>query len=350
MTQSNSRIYRLGEIVESLGGKLIGTPDLEIRRIATLENAGPGDLSFLSHPRYRRQLRSTRAGAVILKQADRSATNLPRILCDDPYLYFARVARLLSAPKRPAPGVHPHTVVEPGAIVAASATVGPWCHIGRDARVGERVVVEAGCAIGEEVEVGEDSHLHPSVTIYAHCRIGRRAVIHSGAVIGADGFGMALDEGRWLKIPQTGRAIIGDDVEIGANTTIDRGALDDTVVEDGVKLDNQIQIGHNVRIGAHTAMAGCVGIAGSTRIGRHCTVGGGALIVGHIDIADHVNISAATLVTKSIARAGTYTGVFPIAAHREWAKTAAHLRGLERWAERIHELERQLSKRGKRKR
>lgn len=349
MTQSNSRTYRLGEIVESLGGKLIGTSDLEIRRIATLESAGPGDLSFLSHPRYRRQLRSTRAGAVILKQADRNATNLPRILCDDPYLYFARVARLLNAPTRPAPGVHPQAVVEPGAIVAASATVGPWCHIGRDARVGERVVVDAGCAVGEEAEIGEDSHLHPSVTIYPRCRIGKRAVIHSGAVIGADGFGMALDEGRWLKIPQTGRAIIGDDVEIGANTTIDRGALDDTVVEDGVKLDNQIQIGHNVRIGAHTAMAGCVGIAGSTRIGRHCTVGGGALIVGHIDIADHVNISAATLVTKSISRAGTYSGVFPIAAHREWAKTAAHLRSLDRWVGRIHELEQQFSKRGKRK-
>jgi UDP-3-O-[3-hydroxymyristoyl] glucosamine N-acyltransferase len=161
---------------------------------------------------------------------------------------------------------------------------------------------------------------------------------------------MALDEGRWLKIPQTGRAIVGDDVEIGANTTIDRGALDDTVVEDGVKLDNQIQIGHNVRIGAHTAMAGCVGIAGSTRIGRHCTVGGGALIVGHLDIADHVNISAATLVTKSIARAGTYSGVFPISGHREWAKTAAHLRGLDRLVGRIHELEKQFSKRGKRKR
>jgi len=350
VTQSNSRTYRLGEIVENLGGKLIGAPDLEIRRIATLESAGPGDLSFLSHPRYRPQLRSTRAGAVILKQADRNATNLPRILCDDPYLYFARVARLLNAPTRPAPGLHPQAVVERGAIVAASATVGPWCHIGREARIGERVVVEAGCAVGEEAEIGEDSHLHPSVTIYPRCRIGKRAVVHSGAVIGADGFGMALDEGRWLKIPQTGRAIIGDDVEIGANTTIDRGALDDTVVEDGVKLDNQIQIGHNVRIGAHTAMAGCVGIAGSTRIGRHCTVGGGALIVGHIDIADHVNISAATLVTKSIARAGTYTGVFPIAANREWAKTAAHLRDLDRWIERVHALEQQLSKRGKRKR
>jgi UDP-3-O-[3-hydroxymyristoyl] glucosamine N-acyltransferase len=350
VTQSHSRAYRLGEIVERFGGKLIGDPDLEIRRIATLESAGPGDLSFLSHPRYRRQLRSTRASAVILKQADRDATSLPRILCNDPYLYFARVAGLLNAPKRPAPGVHSQAVVEPGAIVAASAAVGPWCHIGRDARIGERVVVEAGCAVGEEVEIGEDSHLHPSVTIYPRCRIGRRAVIHSGVVIGADGFGMALDEGRWLKIPQTGRAIIGDDVEIGANTTIDRGALDDTVVEDGVKLDNQIQIGHNVRIGAHTAMAGCVGIAGSTRIGRHCTVGGGALIVGHIDIADHVNVSAATLVTKSIVRAGTYSGVFPIAAHREWAKTAAHLRGLDRLVGRIHELEKQLATRGKRKR
>lgn len=350
MTQPNPRAYRLGEIVERFGGRLIGDPDLEIGRIATLESAGPGDLSFLSHPGYRRQLQGTRAAAVILGRDDEDATALPRILCDDPYLYFARVARLLSTQTRPEPGVHSQAVVEQSAVVAESAAVGPWCHIGRNARVGERVVIEAGCAIGDEVEIGEGSHLHPSVTIYPRCRIGKRAVIHSGAVIGADGFGMALEKGRWLKIPQTGRVVMGDDVEIGANTTIDRGALDDTIVEDGVKLDNQIQVGHNVRIGAHTAMAGCVGIAGSARIGRHCTVGGGALIVGHIEIADHVNISAATLVTKSITRPGTYTAVFPMAEHREWTKIAAHLRGLERLAERIRKLEQGASKREKRKR
>jgi len=350
VTRPNPRAYRLGEIVERFGGNLIGDPDLPISRIATLESAGPGDLSFLSHPKYRPQLQSTRAAAVIVKESERDATDRPRIVCDDPYLYFARVARLLAPQIRPAAGVHPQAVVEPGAVVAASAAVGPWCHIGREARLGERVVIEAGCTLGDEVEIGEDSHLHASVTIYPRCRIGKRAVIHSGAVIGADGFGLALEEGRWLKIPQTGRVIVGDDVEIGANTTIDRGALDDTVIEDGVKLDNQIQIGHNVRIGAHTAMAGCVGVAGSARIGRHCTVGGAAMIHGHIEIADHVNISAATLVTKSITRPGTYTAMFPAAEHREWTRIVAHLRSLDRLAERVRELEREMSKREKRKR
>ncbi len=280
MTQSNSRTYRLGEIVARLGGELIGDPGAEIRRMATLESAGPGDLSFLSHPRYRRQLRGTRASAVILARDERDATALPRILCEDPYVYFARAAQLLSA--------------EP--------------------------------------------------------RIGKRAVIHSGAVIGADGFGMAPDGDRWIKIPQTGRVIIGDDVEIGANTTIDRGALDDTVIEDGVKLDNQIQIGHNVRVGAHTAMAGCVAVAGSTRIGRHCAIGGAARIIGHLEIADRVTISAAAVVTKSITRAGVYTGVLPSAPSREWARTVAHLRGLDRLVKRVRELERRLSEPRKKKR
>jgi UDP-3-O-[3-hydroxymyristoyl] glucosamine N-acyltransferase len=239
-------------------------------------------------------------------------------------------------------------VIEADAEIPASATVGPGCHIGRGARLGERVVIDASCTIGEGAAIGEDSRLGPSVTVYPHCVIGKRALIHAGAVIGADGFGMASDAGRWIKIPQTGRAVIGDDVEIGANTTIDRGALDDTVIEDGVKLDNQIQIGHNVRIGAHTAMAGCAAVAGSTRIGAHCAIGGAVRIIGHLTIADHVTISAAAVVTKSIARAGTYTGVLPSAPSREWAKTVAHLRGLDRLVKRIRELEKRLPAKRKR--
>jgi len=350
VTQSNSRTYRLGEIVARLGGELIGDPGAEIRRMATLESAGPGDLSFLSHPKYRRQLRATRASAVILARGERDATTLPRILCEDPYVYFARAAQLLSAEPRPAPGVHPRAVIEAGAIVPDSATVGAGCRIGRETRLGERVVIEAGCSIGDDAQIGEDSRLYPSVTIYPRCVIGKRAVIHSGAVIGADGFGMAPDGDRWIKIPQTGRVVIGDDVEIGANTTIDRGALDDTVIEDGVKLDNQIQIGHNVRVGAHTAMAGCVAIAGSTRIGRHCAIGGAARIIGHLEIADRVTISAAAVVTKSITRAGVYSGVLPSAPSREWARTVAHLRGLEQLVMRVRELEKRLSKPRKKKR
>jgi len=342
VTQSISRTYRLGEIVAKLGGELIGDPAAEILRIATLESAGPGDLCFLSHGRYRAHLRGTRASAVILAREERDATALPRILCDDPYAYYARAAQLFGSASRPAPGIHARAVVEAEAEIPVSATVGPGCHIGRGARLGERVVIDANCTIGEDAEIGENSRLGPSVTVYPRCVIGKRALIHAGVVIGADGFGMAPDAGRWIKIPQTGRAVIGDDVEIGANTTIDRGALDDTVIEDGVKLDNQIQIGHNVRVGAHTAMAGCAAVAGSTRIGRHCAIGGAARIIGHLTIADHVTISAATVVTKSITRQGTYTGVLPSAPSREWAKTVAHLKSLDRLIKRIRELEKRL--------
>jgi UDP-3-O-[3-hydroxymyristoyl] glucosamine N-acyltransferase len=344
-----SRTYRLGEIVAKLGGELVGDPDVEVRRFATLEGAEPGDLCFMSHARYRRQLRSTRASAVILAREERKATSLPRILCDDPYLYYARAAQLLSPEEQPAPGIHPNAVVEAGAEVPASATVGAFCHIGRGARLGERVLLGHNCTIGEEAQIGDDGRLGPSVTIYPRCAIGKRSVIHAGAVIGADGFGMAPEAGRWIKIPQTGRVVVGDDVEIGANTTIDRGALEDTVIEDGVKLDNQIQIGHNVRVGAHTVMAACVGVAGSTRIGRHCAIGGGARIWGHIEIADHVNISATAEVMKSITRAGTYTGVLPAAESREWAKMVAHLRGLDRLSKRVTGLEKRF-KPGTRKR
>ena len=342
---------RLSEIVARVGGELIGDPDITVQRVAPLQVAGPGDLSFLAQPKYRPQLRETRAAAVVIGRAERDATALPRIVCDDPYLYFARVAQLFAPADAVSAGVHPSAVMEADATVAASASVGPGAYIGARARLGERVVVGPGGHVGARVEVGDDSRLNALVSIYAGCRIGRRTIVHSGAVIGADGFGMARDGERWTKIPQVGTVVIGDDVEIGANTTIDRGALEDTVIEDGVKLDNQIQIGHNVRIGAHTAMAGCVGVAGSARIGRHCTVGGAGMILGHLEIADHVNISAGTLVTKSIKRPGTYTGIFPIAENKEWARTAAHLRRLDDLAERVRELERRLAerKRGKKK-
>jgi UDP-3-O-[3-hydroxymyristoyl] glucosamine N-acyltransferase len=334
---SGPRTYRLGEIVARLGGELAGDRDPEIRRIATLESAGPGDLSFVSSAKYLKQLDGTRASAVILARGQRNATRLPRILCDDPYAYYAQAAQLLNPEARPAPGIHPHAVVEPGALVAASATVGPFCHVARGARLEERVVLGPGCAIGEEAQIGEDGRLGPSVTVYPRSVIGRRALIHAGAVIGADGFGIAPQAGRWIKIPQTGRVVIGDDVEIGANTTIDRGALDDTVIEDGVKLDNQIQIAHNVRIGAHTAIAAFAGIAGSARIGKHCLIGGAARIMGHIEIVDGVTVTATSFVTKSIRIAGTYTAVLPAEPAREWAKTVANLRSLDRVSRRVRE-------------
>jgi len=336
---SGPRTYRLGEIVARLGGELIGDGDPEIRRIATLENAGPGDLSFVSNAKFLRQLGATRASAVILARGQRSATELPRILCDDPYAYYARAAQLLNPEAPPAPGIHPHAVVEAGADVAATATVGPFCHVARGARLGERVVLGPGCAIGEGAQIGEDGRLGPAVTVYPRSVIGKRALIHAGAVIGADGFGIAPQGGRWIKIPQIGRVVIGDDVEVGANTTIDRGALDDTVIEDGVKLDNQIQIAHNVRVGAHTAIAAFAGIAGSARIGKHCAIGGAARIMGHIEIADGVTVTATSFVTKSIRSAGTYTSVLPAEPAREWAKTVANLRSLERLSKRVRDLE-----------
>jgi len=339
VTRSSSRPHRLSDIVAKLGGELVGPADTEIRRMATLESAGPGDLAFVTGAKYLDQLAGTRASAVILAKEHKAATKLPRILCDDPYLYYARAAQLLAPEERPAPGVHPQAAVEPGAEVPASATVGPFCQVARGARLGERVVLGPGCVVGEDAQIGEDGRLGPSVTVYPRCVIGKRSLIHAGAVIGADGFGLAPQAGRWIKIPQTGRVVIGDDVEIGANTTIDRGALDDTVIEDGVKLDNQIQIGHNVRIGAHTAMAACAGVAGSTRIGKRCAIGGAARIMGHIEIADGVTITATTFVTKSIRSPGTYTAVLPAEPAREWAKTIANLRSLDRVSKRIRELE-----------
>ncbi len=334
--------YRLDEIVARFGGELIGDGALVVTQVATLEKAGPGQIAFLANPKYRSQLQTTRAGAVILSPAAAAACTGPRIVCADPYAYFARVAQLLNPPPAVAPGVHATAVVESD--LPAGVSVGAGAYVGPDVRIGEGSIIGAGCAIGRGVRIGPASLLHANVTIYPGCVVGARAIIHSGAVIGADGFGIAREaDGSWTKIPQIGRVVIGDDVEIGANTTIDRGALDDTVIEDGVKLDNQIQIGHNVRVGAHTAMAGCVGVAGSAKIGRRCTVGGAANILGHLTIADDVHISATTLVTKSIPRPGTYTGAMPFEAHRDWLKNAAHLRQLDAMADKIRELEERLA-------
>ena len=298
----------LGEIVARLGGRVAGDPNTVVRQVASLERAGAGHISFFTGSRYRDQLASTRASAIVLGTESQAETSLPRIVADNPYLYFARISQLFNPTLLQPPGVHP------SAVVAASA------------KLGERVSIGAGCVVGEGVTIGEDSCLYPRVVIYAGCTLGKRVIVHSGAVIGGDGFGFADDSGTWVKIPQVGSVRIGDDVEIGANTTIDRGAMDDTVIEEGVKLDNQIQIGHNTHIGAHTAIAGCVGIAGSAQIGRHCTFGGAAMILGHLKIVDHVNISAGTFVSRSILKPGTYTGIYPVDQHDNWARAAAWLR------------------------
>lgn len=332
----------LDEIVERLGGQLAGGGETVVSRIATLDGAGPGDLSFLANPKYRSRLANTRASAVIVPAEAVAECPTAAIVTPQPYLYFARVAQWLHAPVKPPAGVHPTAVVH--SVVPASASIGANTYIDADVAIGDDVVIGAHCSLGRGCGIGAGSRLHAGVAVYAGCVIGARAIIHSGAVIGADGFGFAReDNGAWLKIPQTGRVVVGDDVEIGANTTVDRGAIDDTIIEDGVKLDNQIQIAHNVRIGAHTAMAGCVGVAGSTRIGRRCTVGGAAMIIGHLTIADDVHISSGTLVTKSIARSGTYTGSVPFLEHGHWLRNFSRLRHLEAMADRIRLLEARLA-------
>ena len=343
---AKAKKYRLAQIVERFGGEIIGDPQTPISQVATLQSAGAQDISFLSHGKYRAQLAGTGAGAVILARGDSGLTDLPRIVCADPYLYFAKVSSLLNPPQAISPGVHRSAVIERGTRIPASASIGAGAYIGRGVKLGKAVVIGVGCCIGDGVEIGAASRLHARVTIYAGCRLGQRALVHAGAVIGADGFGIALEQGSWRKIPQIGRVLIGDDVEIGANTCIDRGALDDTVVEDGVKLDNLIQIGHNVRIGAHTAIAGCTGIAGSTRIGTHCMIGGAANIVGHLDIADRVVIHAAAVVTKSIRKAGSYSG-HPAEDSRSWAQHMALLRHMDSLRERVRSLEKSLSTREK---
>jgi len=343
VTHAKLREFYLAEIVAHLGGELVGDPDVRITGIASLESAGPADISFLTQGKYRSRLRSTRASAIILHRNERDATALPRILCDDPYTYFARLSALMYPRPELEPGVHPSAVIAPGAQLSMSAAIGPGCHVGKGARIGERVAIGSGCVVGEGVSIGDDSLLYPCAVIYHGCAIGQRAIIHAGAVVGSDGFGIAMHEGRWIKIAQVGRVLVGDDVEIGACTTVDRGTLDDTVIEDGVKLDNQIQIGHNVHVGAHTAMAGCVGVAGSAKIGRYCTVGGAAMILGHLEIADHVHISAGTLISKSIREPGTYTGVFPFQSNRDWGRTAVLLRNIEKLEARVRLLEEKIS-------
>jgi UDP-3-O-[3-hydroxymyristoyl] glucosamine N-acyltransferase len=338
-----AREFALGDIAAHLGGELIGDPSLRITRIGPLEGATPSTISFLSHPRYQSQLAQTQAGCVIVSPAlrDVAAARGAALVLDDPYLGFAKLTQWWAARTRPAAaaGVHASAVVDPSAVLGRHVAIGPFAVIEADARIDDGAVIGAHCIVGAGAAIGVATRFAPHVVLGAGCRIGARGIVHSGVVIGADGFGFAPTEGRWEKIEQLGNVRIGDDVEIGANTCIDRGALDDTVIDDGVKLDNLIQIGHNVRIGAHTALAGCVGVAGSAVIGAHCTVGGGAVVLGHLTLADGVHISAASVVMRSILKPGQYSGVFPIDDNASWEKNAATLRQLHGLRDRIRALE-----------
>jgi UDP-3-O-[3-hydroxymyristoyl] glucosamine N-acyltransferase len=314
----------LADIQAKLGGQLVGDGSVQIEAIAPLAEATAGQISFLSQRKYAPLLATTQATALILPLEAAGHFPRPHVLTENPYLYFARVSQLLNPVTIPDPRIHPTAVISP------------------TAKIGRNAVIHAGVVIGDEVTIGDDALIYPNVTIYRDCHIGDRVVIHAGVVIGADGFGNAKDGDVWIKIPQIGRVIMGDDVEVGANTCIDRGALDDTVIGNGVKIDDQIMIGHNCRIGNNTAIAACAGIAGSTIIGERCLVGGAAMFSGHIEITDDVQISGGSAIIKNIKKPGQYTGVFPSVPHADWLHIAANLRQLDGLSKKIQLLEAQI--------
>jgi len=322
--------YSLGELAVRFGLGLRGEPDLRVSRVGTLSHAGRGALSFLANPRYRRQMQSTHATAVLVAAEHVVDCPVAALIDPNPYLAYARIADLLHPQAPAAAGIHSSAVVAAGVRVPASATVGPLVVIEDDVEMGERVFVGPGCVVQRGARIGADSQLMTRVNLYPGVRIGQRCILHAGVVIGADGFGFASNAGTWFKVPQVGSVQVGDDVEIGANTTIDRGAIDDTVVEDGVKLDNQIQVGHNVTIGAHSAIAGCVGISGSASIGRRCMIGGGVGIAGHLSIGDDVVVTGVSLVTTSLKAGGSYSSGMPAVETRKWRRMVAQLRRLDR--------------------
>ena len=335
-------VLSLSDIAARLGGDVLGDPETRVGQVATLASAKQGNIAFLANLKYRAQLQSTAASAVILAPAFAEEVTIPRIITKNPYAYYARVATLLNPASSIARGLH--RSADSASPVPESASIGPQVAIGQNVCLGENVVIHAGCVIGDGVSIGSGSVIHSNVNIYKNCLIGERAIIHAGAVIGADGFGFAPDAGQWVKIPQIGRVVIGNDVEIGANTTVDRGALDDTIIGDGTKLDNQIQVGHNCIIGKNTVISGCTAIAGSVQIGDGCMIGGAAMITGHLSIVSGAVISAGTFISKNISKPGQYTSVFPVEEHDRWLHNAAQIRHLAKLAKRVAELEKLVTK------
>ncbi|MER3546243.1 MAG: UDP-3-O-(3-hydroxymyristoyl)glucosamine N-acyltransferase [Rhodanobacteraceae bacterium] len=332
-------IHRLEELAQRFGLKLRGGGNAMIRGVATLANAQEDQLAFLSNPRYLGALRDTRAGAVVLREEHADRCAVPALIAADPYLAYAKIAALFDQTPASQPGTHASAVVEPGARISASASIGAFCHVAADAVIEDGATLGPHCIVGPGCIVGAQSRLVARVTLVTRVTLGKRVLIHPGAVLGADGFGIANDRDRWVKVPQMGGVRVGDDCEIGANTTIDRGALEDTVLEEDVRLDNQIQIAHNVFIGAHTAMAGCSAVAGSARIGRYCQIGGSAGVLGHLEIADRVTITAMSLVTHSLREPGLYSSGTPLQDNRAWRRNAARFKHLDEFACRLAELE-----------
>ena len=335
--------YALSEIVDALGGRIIGDNTTIISRVSSLQNAKSGDICFINDAKYQKSLSDSLCSAVVLREKDAELTSLSRIIVDNPYAYFAKLSAFLNPPAAHLLGIAPSAVVDASATVPESCSISALAVIGANVVLGNNVIIGSGCIIENDVIIADNTRLEPHVTIKHHCVIGQNCHIFSGAVIGSDGFGYAEEAGRWLKIPQVGRVVIHDYVDIGANTTVDRGALDDTIIEEGVKLDNLIQIGHNCVIGAHTVIAGCTGIAGSAKIGKHCKIGGAAMILGHLEIADHVTISPGSMITRSLPTADTYTALMPFQTHKAWLNTAAKIRHLDDLSDKIKQLEKALA-------
>jgi UDP-3-O-[3-hydroxymyristoyl] glucosamine N-acyltransferase len=331
--------YTVAGLAERFGLVASGDGARVIDGVGTLAGAGPSQLSFLSNSKYSGQLAATRAGVVVLREADLAACPTAALVASDPYVAYAKLAALFERMPAAAAGIHPSAVVADSAQVDPGASVGPGCVIGERAVIAGGVVLGPHCIVGEDCTVGAHSRLVARVTLVTRVTLGQRVLVHPGAVIGSDGFGLAFDRDHWIKLPQLGGVRIGDDCEIGANTTIDRGALDDTVLEEDVRLDNQIQIAHNVHVGAHTAMAGCAAVAGSARIGRYCMIGGNAGVLGHLELADRVTITAKSLVTHSIREPGEYSSGVPLQDNRQWRKNAARFKHLDEYARRLSTLE-----------
>ena len=345
----------IAELAAQFSARLVGDGQVEVSGLAPLSEASLHHLAFLANPLYRKEALNSKAGCLIVSEADYEFLSHPESTCktrnflvtQNPYALFARISQSFEQNSTPSStvGIHPSAVIEEGAIVAKSASIGPFCHIGKNAKVGANTVLKGHVSLGHGASIGSDALIYPNVTIYHDCQLGDRTIIHSGTVIGSDGFGFAPDlaAGEWVKVPQVGKVVIGHDVEIGSNTSVDRGALDDTVIEDGCKIDNLVQIAHNVHIGSLTVVAGNTAIAGSTRIGRMCMIGGSSSFSGHLTIADRTTISGGTTIIRSIDQPGQhYTSIFPMLPHADWEKNAAILRSLDKMRARVKELEKQL--------
>jgi UDP-3-O-[3-hydroxymyristoyl] glucosamine N-acyltransferase len=335
--------YTLGELAEHVSGTVKGDASCEIEGVGTLHNADSSQISFLTNPSYRKQLAFSKAGAVIMSASDAEKCSLNAVVSNNPYAAYAKIAALLSPAEKFTAGIHPEAHIAIDTNISTTASIAAGVIIESGVTLADSVRIGPGCVLQENVKIGANSVLTANVTVVHDCDIGERNIIHPGVVIGADGFGQAMENGNWIKVPQLGRVVIGDDVEIGANTTIDRGAIEDTVIEDNVKLDNQIQIAHNVKIGAHTAIAGCTAIAGSTNIGKHCRIAGMVGIVGHLEIADNVTVTAKSLVSGSIKKAGVYSAGTPLEPSQQWRKNTIRFKHLDDMAKRLNALEKQLT-------